>query len=468
VNRRSVYAATLGCDKNLVDSEALLGRFVARGLHVTDDPDQADVWVLNTCGFIEAARQDSYDAIEQMCEDKGERLLIVTGCLTQERGDEIRADYPEVDLVSGVGNFDKVIEALELGEDRVPTTRPDDAVYDGLRDRPLLTPAHLAFVKISEGCNYRCSFCRIPIIRGDQRSRRVEQITDEVRSLVARGVGEVMLVSQNTSDFGRDTGEDLLALVRSLAEVEGLRWVRLHYLYPGIISTEKLSAILATPKVLPYLDMPVQHASPEVLRAMNRPVRTDKLVAQFAALRAAQPELVLRTTILLGFPGEEEEHVEEALDFLAAVRFDHVGTYRYSPEAGTRGAEMPLTVDPEEMADREALMTDLQVEIAGERQAGRLGTVHESVVDRIDSVGEWRELLDELCADLDDTPAWTTDDDAPVAVARTMHYAYETDGVVLMDGADEEPGIWGPVEISAVTPFDALARRLPTTEEGGS
>lgn len=468
MNRRAVYAATLGCDKNLVDSEALLGRFAARGLLVTDDPDLADVWVLNTCGFIEAARQDSYDAIEQMCEEKGDRLLIVTGCLTQERGDEIRADYPEVDLVSGVGNFDKVIEALELGEDRVPTTRPDDASYDGMQDRPLLTPPHLAFVKISEGCNYRCSFCRIPLIRGDQRSRPVALITEEVRSLVARGVGEVMLVSQNTSDFGRDTGEDLLALVGSLSKIEGLRWIRLHYLYPGILSTEVLENILSVPKVLPYLDMPVQHASPDVLRAMNRPVRTDKLVSQFATLRAAHPDLVLRTTILLGFPGEEEEHVEATLDFLAAVRFDHVGTYHYSPEAGTRGADLQLTVDPEEMADREARLLDLQVEIAAERQAARIGTLHEAVVDRIDTVEEWRELLDELCEDLAEVPAWTTDDEGPVAVARTMHHAYETDGVVLIDGAGVVAGTWGQVEITAVTAFDALARRIPTMEEGGS
>ncbi len=466
MSRRTVYAATLGCDKNLVDSEALLGRFAARGMLVTDDPDAADVWILNTCGFIEAARQDSYDAIETMCEEKGDRLLIVTGCLTQERGEEIRRDYPEIDLVSGVGNFDRIVEALEIGDDTVPVGRPDDARYDGLADRPLLTPAHLAFVKISEGCNFRCSFCRIPLIRGDQRSRRVAELRDEVARLCDRGVGEVMLVSQNTSDFGRDTGEGLGDLVEALTDVDGLRWIRLHYLYPGLVGTDGLRRILDAPKVLPYLDMPIQHAAPDVLRAMNRPVKVDDLVATYADLRADRPDLVLRTTLLMGFPGEEEEHVEQVLDTLAAVRFDHVGTYRYSPEAGTAGADLPLTVDPEEVADREARVLDLQVEIAGERQAARLGRTFDAVVDSVEEAGPWRELLDELAAGMTDVPAWMTDDAAPVAVARTRHHAYEMDGVVLADGAHATPGTWGRATLTAVTPFDALADFVPENGEG--
>lgn len=463
---RAVYAATLGCDKNLVDSEALLGRFAARGLRVTDDPDAADVWILNTCGFIDAARRDSLDAVERMCEAKDDRILIVTGCMTQEHGEAIRRDYPGVDLVSGVGNFDRIVDALEIGDDIVPVGRPDAAAYDGLRDRPLLTPPHLAFMKISEGCNYRCSFCRIPIIRGDQRSRLIADLVDEARILCGRGVGEIMLVSQNTSDFGRDTGETLRALTAALGEVDGLRWLRLHYLYPGLVPLDDLRAILDVPQVLPYLDMPIQHASPTVLKAMNRPTNMAATVERFAALRAERPELVLRTTVLLGFPGEEEEDVEELLDVLAAVRFDHVGTYRYSPESGTSGADLPLTVDPEEVADREARVLDLQADIALERQEARLGTVLETVVDGIQPAAEWRELLDELAEGQDDVPAWMTDGDATVAVGRTARDAYEMDGVVLLDGADAEPGIWRLATITAVTPFDAAARWADDTEEG--
>lgn len=464
--RRTVYAATLGCDKNLVDSEALLGRFAARGIAVTAEPEDADIWILNTCGFIEAARRDSIDAIERMIEEKGDRLLVVTGCLTQERGDEIRAAYPGIDLVSGIGNFDKVVESLELGDDRVPVSRPEDVRYEGLRDRPLLTPAHLAFVKISEGCNFRCSFCRIPLIRGDQRSRRIDEIRDEVGRLTERGVREVMLVSQNTSDFGRETGENLLDLVASLADVPELERVRLHYLYPGLIPLPVMREILATDKVVPYLDMPIQHASPTVLKAMNRPFRSDELVQFFGALRTDDPELVLRTTVLLGFPGEQEEDIEHVLDFLAAVQFDHVGTYRYSPESGTSGAAMEITNDPEDVADAESRLLDLQVDIALDRQRRRLGDVHRLVVDQVEDMEGWRDVLEDLTEQGNDADLGWVDTAPTVAVCRSAHQAYEMDGVVLMDGRGRTPGEWLDGRWTAVSPFDAAAHPVTRPEDG--
>lgn len=467
-SRRAVYAATLGCDKNLVDSEALLGRFAARGLQVTDDPAAADVWVLNTCGFIEAARRDSMDAIERMCDEKGDRLLVVTGCLTQERGDEIRRAYPGIDLVSGIGNFEQVVQALELGDDLVPVGRPDDARYEGLRDRPLLTPPHLAFMKISEGCNFRCSFCRIPLIRGDQRSRTVGELADEARRLAARGVRELMLVSQNTSDYGRDTGEGLEALVRELATVPELEWVRLHYLYPGLIGTDAMRRILDTPRVLPYLDMPVQHASPAVLKAMNRPFRTDALTRFFTDLRAERPDLTLRTTVLLGFPGETEDDVEQVMDFLAAVRFDHVGTYRYSPEAGTAGADLADVVDDEDVADREARVLDLQAEIARERQLTRLGGVHRLVVDRLEPAQEWRPVLEDLADRVPDADLERLETAGTLAVARSRHLAYEMDGVVLLDGDGRTPGEWLDARWTAVSAFDAAAAAVDPGKDAGS
>ena len=471
MKRRTVHAMTLGCDKNLVDSEALLGRFVARGIAVTADAEAADIWVLNTCGFIEAARRDSEDAIASLCGLKGHRTLIVTGCLTQERGDEIAAAHPEIDLINGVGNFDRILDALEIGQDRVPVTRPDDAVYAGLQDRPLLTPGHLAFVKISEGCNFRCSFCRIPLIRGDQRSRPVAEIRAEAERLAARGVRELMLVSQNTSDYGRGAGENLLDLVTSLAAVDGIDWIRLHYLYPGLIPVERFLEILATPKVLPYVDMPVQHASPGVLRRMNRPTDPARTAAFFRTLREADPDVVLRTTVLLGFPGEEEEDVEAVADFLAAIRFDHVGTYRYSPEVGTTGADMDDAPDPEEVADREARLLDLQMEISRERQAARLGGVYDLVVDSVEPVDEWRELLDDLASRNLTTALYQRSEDrveptgasgrlstSPlVAVARSRHFAYEMDGVVLLDGAGRKAGDRLRGRFVAATPFDVLA-----------
>jgi ribosomal protein S12 methylthiotransferase len=462
---RTVFAATLGCDKNLVDSEALLGRFAARGVVVTTDPEKADIWVLNTCGFIEAARRDSTDAIERMIEEKGDRLLVVTGCLTQERGVEIRERYPEIDLVSGIGNFDKLVESLELGQDIVPVARPEDVQYEGLRDRPLLTPPHLAFVKISEGCNFRCSFCRIPLIRGDQKSRSIEQIHAEVERLVSRGVREVMLVSQNTSDYGRETGESLRDLVQKLSEVPELKRVRLHYLYPGLISLPVMREILTTPKVVPYLDMPIQHASADVLKAMNRPFRSDDLIKFFSSLREDNPDLVLRTTVLLGFPGETDEDIEQVLDFLAAVKFDHVGSYRYSPEEGTAGADMAITVDPEEVADYEARLLDLQVDIALDRQRLRLGKQHRIVVDKIEDVDMWQDVLDDLTERVDDVDHHWLTNASTIAVGRSDHQAYEMDGVVLLDGEGRTPGEWLEARWTAVSAFDAAAVPVTSSED---
>ncbi|MBU0741691.1 MiaB/RimO family radical SAM methylthiotransferase [bacterium] len=470
---RSVFITTLGCDKNLVDSEALLGRFMARGISLVEDPDAADILVVNTCGFIEAARLDSYDAIATLCARKGGRTLVVTGCLSQEQGAALAGRFPEVDLVSGVGNFDRILEALEARADRIPIGRPGDARYDGLADRPLLTPPHLAFVKISEGCNFRCAFCRIPTIRGNQRSRPVAEIAGEVARLAGRGVAEIMLVAQNTSDYGRGQGEDLLDLVRVLGGIAGLRRIRMHYLYPGLIDGDRFRRILETPKVVPYVDMPIQHASPRILRRMNRPFAVDELERFFTGLRAERPGVVLRTTILLGFPGEEEEDVEVTADFLSRIRFDHVGTYRYSPEAGTPGAERADTPDPEEVADREARLLDLQHDISLVRQLSRLGQIDEVVVDDIGDLTSWRDLTAELERA---AVAQSRDDAEPsaapgrlftggeVAVARGTAQAYDVDGVILMPAHGLSVGQWLRARTLATTPYDSLA--LPVGMDG--
>ena len=460
---RRVYALTLGCDKNLVDSEALLGRFAARGVESVDDPDEADVLVVNTCGFIAAARADGYEAIETFCRHKGDRLLVVTGCLAQERAEEIRARHPDVDLINGVGNFEALIDALEARADHVPIGRPDEACYEGLADRPLLTPPHLAFVKISEGCNFRCAFCRIPLIRGDQRSRPVAEILAEVRSLADRGVGEIMLVAQNTSDYGRDAGEDLLDLANALSGVDGLRRVRLHYLYPGLIDVDRFRRLLDVPRVVPYVDMPVQHASPRILKGMSRPGDVAAMARFFLDLRDHDPDLTLRTTILLGFPGEEEEDVERVADFLARIRFDHVGTYRYSPEDGTRAAVMGDGPDPEDVADREARLLDLQHEISLERSRGRLGRVDEYVVDDVCETDDWTETLDDLVDAADPGTSAATErlcSGARVAVARGPHQAYDVDGVTLLPADGLRPGQWIRARTLAVTPYDALGEAL--------
>ncbi|MGD9548309.1 MAG: MiaB/RimO family radical SAM methylthiotransferase [Candidatus Krumholzibacteriia bacterium] len=463
---RKVFCATLGCDKNLVDSEALLGRFAIKGVQAVDDPEAADIWVLNTCGFIEAARSDSAETLRSLCDAKGERTLVVCGCWSQEHGDLIRERFPAVDVVAGVGQFDAVVAACTgtgsparmtpTGTGVFPLAGPASppivgdpmtAPYVGIAERPLLTPAHVAFVKIGEGCNFSCSFCRIPLIRGKQRSRPIAEIAGEVRRLAGRGVTEIQLVSQNTSDFGRDSGENLYDLVRTLDGIDGLRRIRLFYLYSGVVTAGDLLRLLDLPKVVPYLDLPVQHASPRLLKAMRRPGLSRTSPDFFATLRRARPDVVLRSTALLGFPGEEDEDVAMLADFLAEVEFDHLGTYRYSPEPGTSSAELPDRVPEEVILDREALIQGIQEEIALERMEGRVGQEHEVLVDRILGPDElaaegWLDLLDgfEDGAEAAGTLRQATLGTAPLAVGRSFHFGYDVDGSVIMPAGNLEPG----------------------------
>jgi ribosomal protein S12 methylthiotransferase len=499
---RKVFCATLGCDKNLVDSEALLGRFAIKGVEAVNDPELADIWVLNSCGFIDAARSDSEATLQELCEAKEGRTLVVCGCWSQEHGASIRARFPAVDVVAGVGQFEQVVNAC-LGRQVTPEAAPanpfaiaapaaakrptvteliDDPMavhYAGMLDRPLLTPPHVAFVKIAEGCNCACTFCRIPLIRGKQRSRPRSELEQEVRGLVARGVGEIQLVSQNTSDFGRDTGEKLFDLVRDLSTIDGLDAIRLLYLYSGMVSVDDLKRLLDLPKVVPYLDLPIQHASPRILKAMKRPGGDKSSPAFFHALRRHRPELVLRSTALLGFPGEEDEDVSLLADFLAEVEFDHLGAHHYSPEKGTPSALMPDRVPNEVVLDRSALIMDIQSDISLKRQSARLGQTFEVVVDAVvqpgpddpHGLGEVLESLNEgkWCEERErEAVAGVLQSGVSFAVGRSYHFGYDLDGVVVLPlgraGQAERlcPGRRVAAEFRAVTAYDVWA--TPVTD----
>ena len=482
---KRVFCATLGCDKNLVDSEALLGRFALKGIQPVNDPDAADIWVLNSCGFIDAARADSEETLQSLIDNKEDRTLVVCGCWSQEHGDDIQTRFPEVDIVAGVGQFDRVVAAC-LGENSgagsdsmapgsdFPLAGPplvqDPMVvnYTGLIGRPLLTPPHVAFVKIGEGCNCSCTFCRIPLIRGKQRSRSVEEIVTEVHGLVAQGVTEIQLVSQNTSDYGRDTGQTLLELVSGLNQVDGLRRMRLLYLYAGMVTVDDLRRLLDLEKVAPYLEIPIQHASPRILKAMRRPGGPKASPAFFHALREGRPDLVLRSTALLGFPGEEEEDVSLLADFLAAVEFDHLGTYRYSPEKGTPSAEMPDHVPAEVTHDREALIMDLQADISLRRQQTRLGKTFAAVVDEIIHPGTEEAEEPQRILESFSEGAWADEgehadfngvlrSDVSLALCRSYHFGYDLDGIVVMPAGDLKPGQWVDAEFRAATSYDVWA-----------
>ncbi len=469
-NTRRVYCHTLGCDKNLVDSETLLGHFRGLGVEIVDDPEQADIWLVNTCGFIAAARHDSEQAIAAFAAAKGHRTLVVTGCLAQEDGPGLKARQPAVDVLGGVGEFDRVAAAALRGAGDWLAVPAPSARYAGLVGRPLLTPGHVAFVKLGEGCSQTCTFCRIPMIRGPLRSRPVAEIVREVQDLAARGVAEVQLVSQNTADYGRGTGEDLEILLRELSHVDGLRWIRLLYLYPGLFAATRALRLLELPRVVPYLDLPIQHASPRLLRAMRRPGDPTRTVQFFHALRRQRPDLVLRSTVLLGFPGEQEDDVESLLDFLAEVEFDHLGTYRYSPEAGTPAAALAGRPGDEETADRESRVLDLQAEIGARRMATRLGERYPVVVDEIldRTVPQQDQRARELIAALREG-TWRREADrrraeaamaarGRLALGRSQHFGYDLDGVVVLPApASARPGVWCEAEFRGATAWDVWA-----------
>ena len=468
---RRVFCHTLGCDKNLVDSEALLGHFRDRGVEIVADPELADIWVVNTCGFIAAARRDSEEAIAAFAAAKTRgKTLVVTGCLAQEEGDRLRRRYRPIDVVGGVGEFDRVAAAALQGRADWLAVPPRSARYEGFLSRPLLTPPHVAFVKLGEGCSQTCTFCRIPLIRGALRSRPLQDIVTEVRSLAARGVTEIQLVSQNTSDYGRDTGEDLEELVVRLSAVDGVRWIRLLYLYAGLFPAARMLRILDLPRVVPYLDLPVQHASPRILRAMRRPGDSRRARRFFSELRRQRPDLVLRSTAMVGFPGEQEEDIVLLLDFLAEVEFDHLGTYCYSPEPGTPAAALDGRPDPEEVADREARVLDLQAEISGRRLAAKLGgrfaVVVDEILDRADHGARQRaaELTSALLAG-----AWRAAADrrraeqaiasgGRLALGRSHHFGYDLDGAVIMAAPPAAaPADWCEATFTGTTAWDVWA-----------
>jgi ribosomal protein S12 methylthiotransferase len=440
---------SLGCPKNLVDSEVMLGLAQQAGYTVTPEAADADVLIVNTCAFIESARQESVNAILEMAAHKSDgrcRRLVVTGCLAERYRDELRREIPEIDALLGTGEVPKIVSALERAQSRpegllrtkdgqaaVPVpllrregqavTRPSPGrgrtsatplpestglstasrlrspdwpgkprrgpaeaegrrtaplptyIYDDLTPRTFTTPPHFAYVKIGEGCNYKCAFCIIPKLRGPYRSRPADSIVREVRDLAARGVKEILLVSQDTTYFGNDRSERgaLASLLRRLNQVDGLEWIRLLYLYPTTITTDTLTAIAECNKVCKYVDLPLQHASDPVLKRMRRPGTRASYVRLIGKIRATIPGVTLRTTFIVGFPGETAREFETLRQFVEQMRFDHVGVFTYSHEAGTPAGRLRDDVPVRVKAQRQRALMTLQKRLvdAAEAPGGR-------------------------------------------------------------------------------------------------
>jgi len=391
---------SLGCPKNLVDSEVMMGLSEQGGHTLTPNPSDADVLVVNTCAFIDSAKEESVNTILELAEFKKNgrcKRLVVTGCLGERYRDELKAQIPEIDAVLGTGDVPEIVGAIEGANRRrtipltpifnsqspIPAPRSLPTYLYDAEPRVFTTPKHFAYVKVAEGCDYKCSFCIIPTLRGHYRSRPVDAIVREARSLAARGVREIILISQDTTFYGRDlnNGPALPALLRELNTIEGIDWIRLLYLYPTTITDDILDAMAECPKVVKYIDLPLQHASDAVLRRMKRPGTGKGYERLLARIRERVPGVSLRTTFIVGFPGETDEDFAELQEFIRNVGFDHVGVFTYSHEEGTSAFGLEDAVPAAtKKKRRDALMAE-QKRIVASAQKRRVGSEVQVMVD---------------------------------------------------------------------------------------
>ncbi len=437
---------SLGCAKNLVDAEIMLGGAATQGFEITADANEADVIVVNTCGFIDSAKQESIDAILEARRHPGQKL-VVSGCLAQRYREELARELPEVDAFIGL---DQIATAGEIFQEVMAKETPAPFSLISPRSRYIpdydtprfrLTPSHTTYVKIAEGCNHPCSFCVIPQMRGRHRSRTIESVTAEVRHLVAEGVKEINLISQDTTYFGMDLwtekagprqpvdsrrGPTLVRLLDEIAEIEGEFWVRLLYTHPAHWSDELIRAIAGNPKVVPYVDMPLQHIHGEMLATMRRETSREHIEELIERLRAGIPNLAIRTTFIVGFPGETEEHFESLMEFIETVRFERLGIFNYSQEEGSRAGKMENQIPTRVKNRRHREAMKLQQRIAAELAAAQKGRTLRVLVEQ-------------------------------PRVARSMHDAPDVDCRVMLTG-HAPVGEFADVEVTGSQVYDLVAK----------
>jgi ribosomal protein S12 methylthiotransferase len=387
-----IYFVSLGCPKNQVDTELMLGQVQAAGHALVDAPDDADVIVVNTCAFIDAAKEESVDTILEMAEYK--KKLVVTGCLAQRYADELQKDIPEIDHILGSSDFPSIAKVLKpqpKGHKKklkvVQVTETPAYIYDHDAPRVRIGAAHSAYVKIAEGCDRPCSFCIIPKLRGPQRSRAIADIVEEVRRLGQQGVREINLIAQDLTRYGWDAGSDpasrptLAQLLRALGKVDGIDWVRMHYTFPSAFDDDLIDAIASEPKVVKYIDVPLQHISDPMLKRMRRGHSSRVTRELVKKLRERIDNVVLRTTFIVGHPGETEAEFEELCEFVAESKFDRAGAFTYSIEPGTVSAMLPNRVDPAVAEERQQKLMEIQRQISRARHEAMVGKEIEVLVE---------------------------------------------------------------------------------------
>jgi ribosomal protein S12 methylthiotransferase len=391
-----VHLVSLGCPKNRVDSEVMIGKIRGADCTLVDSPEEADVIVVNTCSFIQPATEESIDTVLEMAGYKEAgtcEKLIVTGCMVQRFGNALEDELPEVDHFLGTGEYHRIDEVLRNKEKDAPKTHVDVPMYihDEFSPRVNSWKGHSAWLKISEGCNHRCAFCIIPTLRGKMRSRSIPSLVAEAERLASQGVREINLVSQDSTAYGRDFGDgtDLGGLLRALAKVDGIEWIRLHYAYPIGLPNSLLAAIAEEPKVCRYLDMPLQHASGPMLKAMRRGVTRAGQERILDRVRSAVPDIAIRTTFIVGFPGETESDFNELLEFVRTQKFERVGVFTYFQEDGTDAAKLPNQVPEDVKLRRQQILMEAQAEVSRSRMESMIGQTFDVIVDGPSDEHEW-------------------------------------------------------------------------------
>ncbi|OGP54443.1 MAG: ribosomal protein S12 methylthiotransferase RimO [Deltaproteobacteria bacterium RBG_13_52_11] len=433
-----VFLVSLGCPKNHVDSEVLLGILANDGLVLTSTLDEADVVIINTCAFIQEAVQESIEAILEAARAKGQgaiNTLIVTGCLPQRYGEELVQSIPEVDLWTGTGDFLQIPQWLKKGGPRKLIGKPR-YLYDHHTPRIITNTPHSAYVKIAEGCSHPCTFCLIPRLRGRYRSRELGSVIRETENLVARGVVEVTLVAQDTTAYGTDRGEEkgLYRLLKTLTKIEGLKWIRVLYSYPhpANFPPQLLDMVAGEERICPYLDIPIQHVDDTLLRRMGRRVSEKGIRRLVYRLKRAYPEIHLRTTLMVGFPGEGEREFRKLLDFVREVEFTHLGVFRYSPEEGTKASRMKGQIFSEIAEERAAQIMELQQGISWKRNKEMVGSIIPVLIDGVSVQPKG------------------------VPQGRTAFQAPEVDGVVHIKKGMAKIGETVTVKITQAGPYDLV------------
>jgi len=377
-NRKSVNLISLGCAKNLVDSEILLGGINQANLNIVKDPEDADTIIVNTCGFLDIAREESVNTILEAAELKNTgnlQELVVMGCLSERYPNEIKEEIPEIDRIFGSNDHRQIVSFL---------TGKDFSRDDPLFFRSLMTPKHYAYIKIAEGCNNGCTFCSIPIMRGLQKSRTIPAIMEEAERLAENGTKELLVIAQDSTSYGYDLNEKvyLSDLIRELNTIKDVDWIRIHYAHPAYLSQKIIDAIAESDKVCNYLDMPIQHAADDILKSMRRDSSQKSIRNRISRLRNAVPDIALRTTLIVGYPGETEDHFQSLKNFIEEIKFDRLGIFTYSEEEGTAAAGLEDNVPREVKDERKNSLQDLQQDISLEKNGLFIGKELKVIIDK--------------------------------------------------------------------------------------